>query len=228
MNPVTLGKDVSLAPSPLKPPTPFSHNVLVVGGGVTGLVTSWVLLDRGYNVTIVAKEWASHTKSQRLTSQIAGALWEYPPAVCGQHTDAISLLHSKRWSLVAYDVWSAIAADPKLSYASGVRMRRSDFFFRERVEDNPLQLKKMLEIKSTSIKGFVRNAHLIQDRGINPDYGVVDAYEHLSPIIDTDRAMSWLTDFVQRKGARLVTETLTGDLLNSEDELRDRFNADVI
>src|SRR5271170_2301091 len=228
MNPVTLGKDVSLDPAPLKPPTPFSPNVLVIGGGVTGLITSWVLLDRGYHVTIVAKEWASHTKKQRLTSQIAGALWEYPPAVCGQHTDAISLRHSKGWSLQAYDIWSAIAADRVLSAASGVRMKRSDFFFRCRVEDHPGQLKKMQEIKKSRIQGFKRDPSLVQKRGVNANYGVVDAYEHLSPIIDTDRAMSWLTDFVQRKGARLVTETLTGDLLNSEDELRDRFNADVI
>src|SRR5436305_13578041 len=56
-NPVTLGKDVSLDPSPLKPSTPSSPHILVIGGGVTGLVTSWVLHDRGYRVTVVSKEW---------------------------------------------------------------------------------------------------------------------------------------------------------------------------
>jgi D-amino-acid oxidase len=226
--PLSVVNGVSLDTSPLRPSNSSSPHVLVIGGGVTGLVSAWTLLDRGYRVTIVSKEWVSHTKKQRLTSQIAGALWEYPPAVCGQHTDAISLLHSKRWSLVAYDVWSAIAADPKLSYASGVRMRRSDFFFRERVEDNPLQLKKMLEIKATSIKGFVRSPNLIHERGINPDYGVVDAYEHLSPIIDTDRAMSWLMGFVKGKGATFVTETISGDLVDIEQQLLSRFDADVI
>lgn len=48
--------------------------ILVVGGGITGLVTAWVLLDKGYHVTIVAKEWAFWGKQQRLTFQIAGAL----------------------------------------------------------------------------------------------------------------------------------------------------------
>jgi len=227
-NPVTLGRDISLDPSPLKPATPSSPHVLVVGGGVTGLVTSWVLLDRGYRVTVVSKEWCSYTKKQRLTSQIAGALWEYPPAVCGQHTDAISLRHSKGWSLQAYDIWAAIAADPILSTAAGVRMKRSDFFFRCRVEDHPGQFKKMQEIKKSRIRGFKRDPSLIQKRGVNANYGVVDAYEHLAPIIDTDQAMYWLTGLVQRKGATLLTETLTGDLLNSEDELRERFDADVI
>src|SRR5947207_9969551 len=146
-NPVTLGKDISLNPNPLHAPTPSSPTVLVIGGGVTGLITSWVLLDRGYHVSIVSKEWASQTKAQRLTSQIAGALWEYPPAVCGQHTDAISLHHSKRWSLQAYDIWAAIAADPQLSAAAGVQMKRPDFFFGHPVEENPPQFKKILEIK---------------------------------------------------------------------------------
>jgi D-amino-acid oxidase len=227
-NPVTLDRDISLHPAPLRAPTASSPTILVIGGGVTGLVTSWVLLDRGYRVTIVSKEWASHTQGQRLTSQIAGALWEYPPAVCGQHTDAISLHHSKQWSLQAYDIWAAIAADPKLSAAAGVQMKRSDFFFRHPVEANPTQYKKMLEIQKSNIQGFNRDPSLIYERSINVDYGVVDAYEHLAPIIDTDQAMSWLRAFVQAKGAKLLTETITGDLLYQEDQLRNRFNADVI
>ncbi|KAI6080103.1 hypothetical protein F4821DRAFT_94352 [Hypoxylon rubiginosum] len=52
-----------------------------------------VLLDRGYHITILSSAWTSY--EQRLTSQIAGALWEFPPGVCGQHTDNISLAHSK-------------------------------------------------------------------------------------------------------------------------------------
>jgi D-amino-acid oxidase len=227
-NSVILGKDISLDAFPLKTPDMLCPRVLVIGGGVTGLVTSWVLLDRGYHVTIVAKDWASYTKNQRLTSQIAGALWEYPPAVCGQHTDAISLLHSKKWSLVAYDIWGTIAADPKLSTESGVKMRRSDFFFRYPLEHSSAQFKKMQEIKNSRIKGFKRTTSLIEEHDINPDYGVVDAYEHLSPVIDTDRAMTWLMELVKSKGAEFVTDTITGDLLDQEDELRHRFSADVI
>src|SRR5215469_6852109 len=89
-----LGYNFSFESKPQINPTTTSPNILIIGGGVTGLVTAWVLLDRGYHVTIVAKDWASYTKEQRLTSQIAGALWEYPPAVCGQHTDLTSLARS--------------------------------------------------------------------------------------------------------------------------------------
>ena len=41
-----------------------------------------------YKVTVVAKEFTSPVASGKcITSEIAGALWEWPPAVCGRHTD---------------------------------------------------------------------------------------------------------------------------------------------
>jgi len=55
-------------PEPLRKPTSSSAMILIVGGGVTGLVTTWVLLDKGYYVTILAKESASYGKEQRMTS----------------------------------------------------------------------------------------------------------------------------------------------------------------
>jgi D-amino-acid oxidase len=222
------GKNFCLHPRPQISPTQSSPRILVIGGGVTGLITAWVLLDRGYHVTIVAKEWASYTQEKRLTSQIAGALWEYPPAVCGHHTDAISLSHSKRWCMVAYRVWSAIAADPDLAAASGVQMKNSAFFFPRRLEDDPTQLAKMHELESSGVKNFRRDPILIQRLNINPAFGAVDAYEHLSPVFDTDRAMNWLMTLVQRKGAALITETIHGDLFGQEDNLRVRFDADAI
>ncbi|KAK8045394.1 hypothetical protein PG993_005418 [Apiospora rasikravindrae] len=77
----------------------FLRKVLITRGGVTGLVTAWTLLDKSYHITIVAKEWASYGSSRRLTPKIAGALWEFPPAVCGQHKDAILLQNSRRWCM---------------------------------------------------------------------------------------------------------------------------------
>ncbi|KAI1298665.1 nucleotide-binding domain-containing protein [Xylaria venustula] len=224
--PLTLGRDISPWGQPLKQPSSKSPHILVIGGGVVGLVSSWVLLDRGYRVTILSKAWTSD--EQRLTSQIAGALWEYPPAVCGQHTDAISLAHSKRWCMTAYHIWDAIASIPSLSQESGVRMMPSDFFFPEKIEDAPREYSKMAEIMASGVRGFYRGSDIIEDRGVDPSYGAVDAYELMAPIIDTDKAMHWLTSLVQSKGARLVTETIKEDLINIEDSLRARFQADVI
>jgi D-amino-acid oxidase len=223
-----LGTNFSFEPKPQINPTNSSPNILIIGGGVTGLVTAWVLLDRGYHVTIVAKDWASYTKEQRLTSQIAGALWEYPPAVCGQHTDIVSLARSKHWCMLAYRVWEVIAADPNLSAAAGVQMKESVFFFPYQIQDNAKQLGKLHELYRSGVRGVCRDPNLIHEHNINPSFGAVDAYKHLAPIIDTDRCMTWLMELVRCKGAELITETIYGDLFLQEDDLLSRFNADAI
>ena len=64
--------------------------MLVLGGGVSGLTVAHQLLSSGFDVCLIAKEWHHQT-----VSVVAGALWEWPPAVCGFHTDIISLEKSK-------------------------------------------------------------------------------------------------------------------------------------
>lgn len=223
-----LWRDLSPHPLPLVELDFNSHHILVVGGGVIGLVTAWTLLDHGYRVTILAKEWPTWSDKQRLTSQIAGALWEYPPAVCGQHTNNISLLNSKRWCMVTYHVWNAIASEPNIAKASGVSMKPGDFFFPCPIEDDAKELSKMKEIMASDVVGFRRDRNLIHKRRVDPRHGGCDAYEILSPIIDTDVAMRWLLDLVKGKGAEFVTETIQDDLLVLEPELRQRFSADAI
>ena len=226
--PLALGKNLSLGPLPQKSPDAASPTVLIIGGGVTGLVTAWVLLDRGYHVTIVSEKWASFTDQQRLTSQIAGALWEFPPAVCGQHRDVISLSNSKRWCMVAYKVWDAIASDPDLAVLSGVQMRSSKFFFPFPIEEDLASYAKMREIQHSGVRDFNHSPDLIPQEGISPDHGVVDAYELLAPVIDTDHSMEWLMALIRSKGAKFCTENINHDLFTQEEALLDRFAADVL
>ncbi|KAL8867220.1 MAG: hypothetical protein Q9174_005803 [Haloplaca sp. 1 TL-2023] len=226
--PLVLGENLSLEPFPQQSPDATSSTILIIGGGVTGLINTWVLLDRGYHVTVVSKEWASFTDQQRLTSQIAGALWEFPPAVCGQHTDILSLKKSKHWCMVAYDIWAAIASNPSLAALAGVQMRASNFFFPCPIENLPAQHRKMEEIAASGVQGFSRSTEAIRKHGIDRRYGAMDAYEHLAPVIDTDRCMEWLMLLVQSKGAKIHTETITNDLFAQEQELLQRFSADVI
>jgi len=219
-------EDITPFATPLTPPTSSSPRVLVIGSGVTGLVTSWVLLDAGSHVTILAREHANFDLGkQRLASQIAGALWEYPPAVCGAHTDPISLQSSKRWCMESYHVYFALAS---FSKTAGVRILPSAAFFPYNVDMDPSQLGKMKEIQATSIRGFRRSASIISEHQIEPTYGAVDAYEILVPVIDTDAAMAWLTALVQAKGATMITERIIGDLLDQEASLLHRFNASAI
>lgn len=225
---LVMWRDLTPHPGRLVQSSSSSPHVLIIGAGVTGLVTAWVLLDQGYKVTIVSRDWANFSSNNRLTAQIAGALWEYPPAVCGAHTDRISLSNSKRWCMTAYHAWDAIASVPELSRASGVKMLPSDFFFPSPVVEDPAQFSKMAEIISSGVKGFRQDPNLIEQRNVNPSYGAVDAYELMAPVIDTDQAMMWLMSLVHGKGAATVTETITGDLLDQEETLRTRFGADAI
>jgi D-amino-acid oxidase len=61
-------------------------HVLVIGAGIIGMSVAWTLLDSGFNVTVLAEQYATVFGDKRLTSQIAGALYVssfYPP-VYGQ------------------------------------------------------------------------------------------------------------------------------------------------
>ncbi|KAL4920682.1 FAD dependent oxidoreductase [Aspergillus aurantiobrunneus] len=225
--PLELWKDLSPEGISLQPPSPNAAHILIIGGGVTGLTTAWVLLDKGYRVTIISEEWASYSNNQRLTSQIAGALWEFPPAVCGHHTDTISLINSKRWCMVNYRIWEAIARSLSLSAAAGVQMKAAAFFTTRPISEDAALLQKIHEIRNSGV-GVMHDANLLWKYDINPAYGIVDAFELLSPVIDTDVCMAWLTSLVQNKGANLITQTITGDLFTQESRLRKQYNADVL
>ena len=99
-------------------------------------------------MTIVAERWTD--PKNRITSQIAGALWEWPPAVCGKHTDVISLHNSKRWCMTSYRVFEKLEEMfPASDFMDhGVRMKMANFFFDQVLEDMPDkgQLEKFEEI----------------------------------------------------------------------------------
>ncbi|KAF8902171.1 FAD dependent oxidoreductase [Mucidula mucida] len=216
-----------ITPNPDAP----KKRILVVGGGVTGFTTAWALLDAGYDVTIIAERWAD--PKNRITSQIAGALWEFPPAVCGKHTDVISLHNSKRWCMTAYRAFDKLQEImPRDDYLDhGVQMRMANFFFDQKMEDMPDrgQLDKFEEIMAQKdIKGVRRDGNIVHEHKVNQKAGVVDAYQHLAPVIDTDACMHWLRFVLVCKGAVMETRRINGDLLDQEEELLSEYGADAI
>jgi D-amino-acid oxidase len=192
--------------------------VLVLGAGVIGLTTALCLLRKKVQVTILADHFAPH-----LTSVVAGALWEWPPAVCGYHHDALSLSRSKEWCVVSYRAFAELAREPQ----SGVFMRNSAFYFRQPVLSRLREASKMSELRD-KVLGFRHDSALIREYGVNPNYGVVDAYSHLAPMIDTDIYMGWLERQVRRHGARIVKEHVSGPLNECLEELTNRYAADAV
>lgn len=195
-----------------------SEHIVVVGAGVSGLTSALCLKRRGFAVTVVAERFAP-----QVTSVVAGALWEWPPAVCGYHQDPGSLARSKGWAATSYACFAELARDP----ATGVFLRPVTFYFTRPVRDDPRQLAKMEELKD-QVREFVHDPALIAAHGVNPEYGVRDAYSHLAPMVDTDAYMVWLLEQVRHAGVRVLAERLSGNLRDQERALRERFEADAV
>lgn len=81
-------------------------DVLVVGGGVSGLTTAVLLAESGRRVRVWTREGA-----RRTTSAVAGAIWE-PYRVEPRH-------RVDDWARHSFEVFTALAADPA---ETGVRM----------------------------------------------------------------------------------------------------------
>ena len=53
---------------------------------------------------------------------------------------------------------------------------------------------------------------MVTKHAVSQEAGVVDAYKHVSPVVDTDVYVPWLQHLVEAKGGKLVTEHISGDL----------------
>lgn len=193
-------------------------HALVIGAGVSGLTTALCLHERGIPSTVVAEKFSPH-----ITSNVAGALWEWPPAVCGYHHDEISLARSKEWCMTSFRKFETLASVRE----AGVYVRPVTFYFRNLIEENEFHLTKMNEIES-QVPGFVRGAHLIKGNGVNPNIGLVDAYRHLAPMVDTDVYMTWLLKQVRAAGIDVIARKIVGDLQLNESAMKREYCADVI
>src|ERR1700722_16939510 len=135
-------------------PPANGKRVLVIGAGVIGLTTAVCLRRQGYGVTVVAEKFAP-----QVTSVVAGALWEWPPAVYGRHSENASLQREKGWCKRSYEIFAELSQDP----ATGVFMRTATFYFRYPIDDDSIQVRKLNELRH-NVRAFVRNPSLIRPK----------------------------------------------------------------
>lgn len=191
--------------------------VLVIGAGVSGLTSALCLRRAGCTVTVLADRFAP-----QVTSVVAGALWEWPPAVCGNHVDQVSLARSKPWCETSYRIFADLANDP----ATGAFLKPVTFYFKHAIADDPWQREKMAELR-TKVREFRHDRALIDEHKVNPA-GIEDAYTHLAPMIDTDAYMRWLLAEVRKAGCRIVERQVAAPLSAQEASLLHEFDADAI
>lgn len=88
---------------------------VVLGAGVSGLTTAVSLARHGWQVTVAAAGFGRET-----VSTVAGALWEWPPSVCGRHHNETLLEQSKYWAMASYRQFQHFARFPR---RTGVYLR---------------------------------------------------------------------------------------------------------
>ncbi|MEU2718602.1 FAD-dependent oxidoreductase [Streptomyces sp. NPDC007205] len=214
----------------MKQSSDSSSAVLVIGGGVSGLTTSLVLARRGHRVRLLAASSAEQT-----VSTVAGALWEFPPAVCGQHGNPLSLSRSKAWCVSSYQEFERIASQGP---QTGVRMVEADFYFTSPVKTDRVERGKLAELTSLSERGVLRELRILSDdelAAVPERFGVVEGYRIVVPAIDTPRYIPWLRRKAVAAGVELVrsgcsgpAQRVTGPLIPQEARLRRAFGVDAI
>ncbi len=192
--------------------------VLVIGAGVVGLTSALCLRRRGFAVTVIADRFAP-----RVTSVVAGALWEWPPAVCGHHHDQVSLARSKAWAATSYGTFADLAGDP----ATGVFLRPATFYTKRPIAEDPGHRAKVEELAG-HVRAFRHDPALIAENGVNPGLGLEDAYTYLAPMIDTDVYMGWLLDRARAAGCTIVERKVVGPLRGQEEALARQYGAEAI
>lgn len=197
-------------------------NILVIGAGVSGLTTAICLREVGFRVVIVADRFAPD-----LTSIVAGALWEWPPAVCGSHGAPRSLERSKNWCMTTYNKFKKIHAEFG-SEETGLYLKDAYFYFKDVLENRPTELRKMNELKD-KVDGFERGLQIVKETiDLNFKGGIKDAYKHMAPTTNTDVYMKWLLQQVKDIGCEIIQEKITVNVVQNEQELLRRFNAKAI
>ena len=63
---------------------------------------------------------------------------------------------------------------------------------------------------------------------MNPEFGVVDSYQHMAPMIDTAVFMQWLYRQCQQRGCRFVQDDIQGLLRDQAEELKSKYKAQLI
>jgi D-amino-acid oxidase len=192
--------------------------ILVIGAGVIGLTTAYRLAKCKHRVKVIAKDF-----SPNITSNVAGALWEWPPAVCGYHSDQISLKRSKDWCMTSYHKFYELAKNKQ----TGVFIKDVFFFFRQKVAENEFHMNKMSELKN-KVKGFRHDSKMIHEENINQNIKLIDAYKHEAPMVDTDVYMPWLLKQVEELGVEVKSYKVSGKLIDIQEELLAKFDCEYI
>jgi len=193
---------------------------LIIGAGINGLTCAYRLLEAKHQVIIVSDRFPPFT-----TSNVAGALWEWPPAVCGfydaKQSKDISL--QKKWAEISYRKFYDLH---KKELPTGVFLRKANFYFSSPVLANTEEAAKMNELKGI-VLNFLHSESIVKKNEIADDK-IVDAYQYLAPMVDTDTYLQWMVDHLTSKGAILRTQKIERNLSEEAHRLKSKNEVDLV
>jgi D-amino-acid oxidase len=174
-------------------------------------------------VNIVINFLVGSTLGSRISS------WEYPPAVCGHHEVTSSVGKAAKWSMISYHFFHSLARDPVKASDYGVRMRKTVFFFEDRINKDKNQQQKMSDIRCSGVIDFHHDSRgLLQEYDVPKDH-YVDAYSLQAPVIDTDKALIKMLELVKKKGAEVIQDGIEINAIeDGGKKLCKQYNVDAI
>ena len=155
----------------------MSKQIVIVGAGISGMSTAFLLAGQGHHITICATVFSPH-----ITSNRAAAFW-FP----------YHIRNDKRgieWCNTSYSYYKDFAREP----ATGISMRQLKKVLRKGVvEEEPVWIEFMPEGSYSILKGAA------VEEGIDTIYNVT------VPLIETQLFLPWLQQQLVEKGVEFKT-----------------------
>lgn len=197
------------------------HRILIIGSGVIGLTTAYLLLEKGYGVTVISKEFPSTRHLPRIASDASGAMC-VPPELMSRHPafaqeDIAKLL--KRWATYGLEMYTSLTGDSK---TTGVYLKEVVVLFEEKLDPAALEQYK-------GMRGFRNSLSIVREKGLSvPSGRLKDVVSFFGPIIDSPKFGTWLMQECIKKGGQIIQGAIRGLISEQAEALKATYGVQFI